>query len=47
MAMSISGHKTQEVFRRYDIKSTDDQVDAMRRIGSSLGQVLKVRKGRK
>jgi len=47
VAMSISGHKTQEVFRRYDIKSTDDQRDAMRRVGSSLGQVLKVGRRRK
>jgi integrase len=40
VAMSVSGHRTAEVFRRYNITSTEDQHDAIRRVGSSLGQVL-------
>jgi integrase len=47
VAMSVSGHKTREVFERYNIKSVEDQRDAMRRVGSSLGQVLKSAKVRK
>lgn len=41
LAMSISGHKTAEVFRRYDIVSNEEKLEAVRAIGSSLGQVLK------
>jgi integrase len=41
LAMSISGHKTAEVFRRYDITTPEEKVEAVRAIGSSLGQVLK------
>jgi integrase len=44
LAMSISGHKTAEVFRRYDIIDPSEQVAAVRSIGSSLGQVLNAAK---
>jgi integrase len=47
LAMSISGHKTNEVFKRYDITDTTEKVQAVAEIGSSLGQVLKSAKGRK
>ena len=32
VAMSISGHKTRDVFDRYHIVDTDDVVEAMRRV---------------
>jgi len=47
VSMSVSGHKTAEVFRRYNITSTEDQRDAIQRVGSSLGQVLPRLKARK
>jgi integrase len=40
VAMSISGHKTIAVFQRYDITDERDKHAAMKKIGSSLGQVL-------
>jgi integrase len=44
VAMSISGHKTIAVFQRYDITDERDKHAAMNRVGSSLGQVLPVRR---
>lgn len=41
VAMSVSGHKTAEVFRRYDITDDSDKREAVRLVGSRLGQVLK------
>jgi len=32
VAMSISGHKTRDVFDRYHIVDTEDVVEAMRRV---------------
>jgi hypothetical protein len=42
--MSISGPKTIETFLRYDITAAGDQHAAMRRIESSLSQVVKLPK---
>jgi hypothetical protein len=47
VTMSISGHKTIAVFQRYDITDERDKHAAMKKIGSSLGQVLpRTRSGR-
>lgn len=35
VAMTISGHKTRDVFDRYHIIDTEDVVEAMRRVQSS------------
>jgi integrase len=32
VAMSVSGHESRSVFDRYDIVSTDDQRDAMKKM---------------
>ena len=36
VAMAITGHKTREVFRRYDITSETDVRDAMGKLGRYL-----------
>ena len=40
--MRISGHKTAEVFRRYNIVSTDDVTNAMRRLETSSDRSVTV-----
>lgn len=46
LAMAISGHKTAEVFRRYNITTDEDKVAAVRRVSSSLVPVLRSKHGR-
>ena len=40
VAMKMTGHKTDSVFRRYDIVSESDLRDAARRLAELLGEVL-------
>jgi hypothetical protein len=35
-AMSITGHKTASIFRRYDIQTEDDLATAIERVGEHL-----------
>lgn len=37
VAMKITGHRTEAVYRRYAITSDDDQRDAAARLGTFLG----------
>jgi integrase len=45
VAMRISGHRTDSVFRRYDITSDDDLRQAMERTASHLEALPEVAKG--
>jgi integrase len=40
VAMKISGHKTQSIFRRYNIVSTQDVVNAMSRVEAARQPIL-------
>lgn len=46
ISMSVSGHKTAEVFRRYNITTDEDKVAAVRRVSSSLVPVLRSKRRR-
>jgi hypothetical protein len=41
VAMSISGHKTPSVFRRYDIVNNDDKVAALQRLDAMHARARK------
>jgi hypothetical protein len=47
VAMSISGHKTRDVFDRYHIVDTEDVVEAMRRVQQTTPSTNLVPNGEK
>jgi integrase len=42
VAMRISGHRTDSIFRRYNVTSEEDVVEAMRRVEAAKPKLLKV-----